>query len=49
MAFDPARSITVPIVMGVATVALSIALLVGWILVIVRNVELTQRVWANPG
>lgn len=47
MAFDPARSITVPIVMGVATVALSIALLVGWILVIVRNVELTQRVWAN--
>jgi signal transduction histidine kinase len=47
MAFDPARSITVPIVMGVATVALSIALLIGWILVIVRNVELTQRVWAN--
>ena len=47
MAFDPARSITVPIAMGVATVALSIALLVGWILVIVRNVELTQRVWAN--
>ncbi len=47
MAFDPARSITVPIVMGVVTVALSIALLIGWILVIVRNVELTQRVWAN--
>ncbi len=47
MAFDPARSITVPIVMGVATVALSIALLIGWILVIVRNLELTQRVWAN--
>ena len=47
MAFDPSRSITVPIVMGVATVALSIALLVGWVLVIVRNVELTQRVWAN--
>jgi len=47
MAFDPARSITTPIVMGVATVALSIALLIGWILVIVRNLELTQRVWAN--
>lgn len=47
MAFDPSRSITVPIVMGVATVGLSIALLVGWILVIVRNLELTQRVWAN--
>jgi len=47
MAFDPARSITTPIVMGVVTVALSIALLVGWVLVIVRNVELTQRVWAN--
>ncbi len=47
MAFDPSRSITVPIVMGVVTVALSIALLVGWILVIIRNLELTQRVWAN--
>lgn len=47
MAFDATRSTAVPIVMGVATVALSIALLVGWVLVLMRNVELTQRVWAN--
>ena len=41
------RTITVPIVLGATGVALSLAMLVGWILVLVRNVELTQQVRAN--
>ncbi len=41
------RSITFPIVLGVVAELLSIALLVGWILVIVRNVELSQQVSSN--
>lgn len=41
------RSIKVPIVMGVVTVVLSLALMIGWVAVIVRNIDLTQRVVAN--
>ncbi len=47
MARTQLRSIKVPIVMGVVTVVLSIALMIGWIGVIVRNIDLTQRVAAN--
>lgn len=41
------RSITFPIVLGVVAELLSVALLVGWILVIVQNVELSQQVSSN--
>ena len=47
MAFQPSRTITVPILLGATGVTLSLAMLVGWILVLVRNVELTQQVRAN--
>ena len=36
------RSISLPVILASVTVALSIALLVGWILLIMRNWELTQ-------
>ena len=36
------RSISLPVILASVTVALSIALLVGWILLILRNWELTQ-------
>lgn len=45
MARRPTRSISGPIIYGSVAVALSTALLVGWIYVIVRNQELTQQ-WA---
>jgi signal transduction histidine kinase len=41
------RSISLPIVFASVTVALSVALLVGWTLVIVQNLDLTQRVAEN--
>ncbi|MEL6545315.1 MAG: hypothetical protein AAFQ82_11865, partial [Myxococcota bacterium] len=41
------RSISGPIVLGAISVALSIVLLVGWILVIVQNLQLTKRVAEN--
>jgi len=41
------RSISLPIILGVVTVLLSIALLVGWILVLVQNLHLTARVGQN--
>jgi len=41
------RSISTPIVLGIFTVLLSIALLVGWILVLVQNLHLTERVGQN--
>lgn len=44
MAMFPMRSIKVPIVMGVIAVPLTIAMLVGWILVVVRNPGFTQQV-----
>ena len=47
MARRPLRTITIPIVLGATGVLLSLAMLVGWILVLVRNVELTQQVRAN--
>lgn len=47
MARPQLRSIKLPIVMGVVTVVLSIALMIGWIGVIVRNIDLTQQVAAN--
>ncbi|MEL6344322.1 MAG: HAMP domain-containing sensor histidine kinase [Myxococcota bacterium] len=37
------NSITVPIVLGAASVALSISLLVGWILVLIQNIELASE------
>ena len=43
----PLRSVTVPIVMGATGVALSVAMLVGWILVLVRSSALTEQVRAN--
>lgn len=47
MASKPLRTITLPIALGATGVALSIAMLVGWILVLVRNVQLTQQLRAN--
>ncbi len=41
------RSISLPIILASVAVALSIALLVGWTLVILQNSELTQRVVAS--
>ncbi len=46
MARRPTRSISGPIIYGSVSVALTTALLVGWIYVIVKNQELTQR-WAG--
>src|SRR3970282_743259 len=40
-------SISLPIVLGSITVALAIALLVGWTLVILQNLELTKAVVQN--
>lgn len=47
MAKPTYRSISGPIVLGTSSVALSIVLLVGWILVIVQNLQLTKRVAEN--
>lgn len=47
MAFKPLRTITLPVALGATGVVLSIAMLVGWILVLVRNVQLTQQLRAN--
>ena len=41
------RSITFPIVLGVVAEVLTIALLVGWILVIIRNTQLSEQVVGN--
>jgi signal transduction histidine kinase len=41
------RSISLPIVLSVLSVGLTIALLVGWTLVIVRNIELTRELTGN--
>jgi len=41
------RSISLPIVMGSVTVALSIAMLVGWVAVLVQNRALTREVSQN--
>jgi signal transduction histidine kinase len=46
------HSISLPVILGSVTVALSIALLVGWILIIMRNWELakvTEHVWLLVG
>jgi len=47
MAVRTDRSITLPIVMGVIAVPLTLALLVGWIWVLIRNIQLTQQVVAQ--
>lgn len=41
------RSITFPIVLGVVAEVLTISLLVGWILVIIRNTQLSEQVAGN--
>ena len=41
------RSITFPIVLGVVAEALTITMLVGWILVILRNTRLSEQVTGN--
>lgn len=41
------RSISLPIILSVISVVLSIALLVGWTLVIVKNIELTKEITGN--
>lgn len=43
MKLNRPRSITVPIVLGASAVALSIALLTGWILVLIQNIELAEQ------
>jgi len=43
MKFNRPQSITVPIVLGASSIALSIALLIGWILVLVQNIELAEQ------
>jgi signal transduction histidine kinase len=47
MALNRNRSIKVPIVLGAITVVLALALMVGWILVIFRNIDLSKQVVAN--
>lgn len=41
------RSITLPIVLGVLAIILSIVMSVGWVLVIIQNVALSQQVSSN--
>ncbi|TPV95054.1 MAG: HAMP domain-containing histidine kinase [Myxococcales bacterium FL481] len=41
------RSVSLPIVLSIVSVGLSIALLVGWTLVIVRNISITKEVVQN--
>ena len=41
------RSISLPIVLASVTVALAVALLIGWTLVVVQNLDLTERVAQN--
>ncbi|MEC8278524.1 MAG: hypothetical protein VX026_12450, partial [Myxococcota bacterium] len=43
------RSLTFPIVMASVTVPLGIFVLVGWILVLLRNQQLSQQVTNNTG
>lgn len=45
--FRSRRNISIPIVLGVLSLGLSIALLVGWILVLVQNFSLTQPAAQN--
>lgn len=47
MARSSRRSVSLPIILSVVSVALSIALLVGWTLVIVKNIELTKEISGN--
>src|SRR5215831_12653112 len=47
MATRPTRSISLPIVLASITIALSLALLVGWTFVIIQNSNLTRQVAAN--
>jgi len=41
------RSISLPIVLSAITVLLTVALIVGWILVIMQNMSLTRAFWGN--
>ncbi len=47
MAGPRRRSVSLPIILSVVSVGLSIALLVGWTLVIVKNIELTKEITGN--
>ena len=47
MARPRRRSVSTPIILSVVSVGLSIALLVGWTLVIVQNIELTKEITGN--
>jgi len=47
VARTPVRSITVPLVLGVLAEALTITMLVGWIVVLVQNRAVTEQVGAN--
>jgi hypothetical protein len=41
------RSISVPIVLSVIAVLLTVAMLVGWVWVLRENLSLTRALWAN--
>ncbi|MFM1886470.1 MAG: hypothetical protein RL026_1627 [Pseudomonadota bacterium] len=47
MAGSPTRSISLPIIASVVAVLLTVAVLVGWILVIRENLSLTRAFWGN--
>jgi signal transduction histidine kinase len=47
MAGSPTRSISLPIIASVVAVLLTVAVLVGWILVIRENLTLTRAIWGN--
>jgi signal transduction histidine kinase len=44
---SPHRSISLPIVVSAVSVLLTVAVMVGWILVIRENQSLTQAIWGN--
>ena len=44
---SPNRSISLPIVASVIAVVLTVAVLVGWVLVIRENLSLTRAIWGN--
>lgn len=44
---SPSRSISFPIVLSVIAVLLTLAVLIGWILVIRENLSITRQLWGN--
>ena len=44
---SPHRSISLPIILSVVSILLTVAVLVGWVLVLQENLQLTREFWSN--